>query len=362
MSNLLDDEWIQELILAAYPGLSDGDNLDEDQYEAIRAEVELRRDELVESYRAGFVDGAHDSIVTHRLRIDSFRSSLWMRWYPAFDPLQIVVGALTEIGEAVNKTLRDQITEDDRAETEITTRTMARAYRIANELRCLVENGFAGGALSRWRSLHELAVILETVVRGGGDTAQRLIDHDAIDVYKAAQNYQKHAEELGLPQKDPAELAELENARQRLIQTYGRTFDSPYGWAAHLIDGKKFGFRTLEQYVGLDHLRPYYGMASQSIHSTSRGIWFDLGMMDGPRKPPLLSTGPSNYGLADPIQLCALSLFQITKCGVKTANSISGLSALEAVESLIQQLQSVAVEIQRGIEAEEDEMNSSEST
>lgn len=51
-------------------------------------------------------------------------------------------------------------------------------------------------------------------------------------------------------------------------------------------------------------------LASHNIHANPRGILFKLGLMSC--EEDILLAGPSNAGLADRAQGCALSLSQIT--------------------------------------------------
>lgn len=56
------------------------------------------------------------------------------------------------------------------------------------------------------------------------------------------------------------------------------------------------------------HNRPYYNWSSDAIHSGSKG--FDY--MGLPKNKGIILAGASIYGLADPINLAAISLSQVT--------------------------------------------------
>ena len=68
-------------------------------------------------------------------------------------------------------------------------------------------------------------------------------------------------------------------------------------------------FADIEKASGLDHLRPYYKMASHNVHANPRGISFHLGLSDG---SDILLAGPSSYGLTDPAHGAAMSVHQAT--------------------------------------------------
>ena len=72
---------------------------------------------------------------------------------------------------------------------------------------------------------------------------------------------------------------------------------------------KKPTFRDLEASVKLDHVRPYYKVASVSIHAHASGVFSCLGLL--PEEDILLG-GPSGIGLSGPARLTAITLTQIT--------------------------------------------------
>ena len=57
----------------------------------------------------------------------------------------------------------------------------------------------------------------------------------------------------------------------------------------------------------MDHLRPYYRMASDNVHPNAHGAFYRMGMgLDGNDRRVLLA-GASNMGLADPGHGTAMS-------------------------------------------------------
>ena len=69
-------------------------------------------------------------------------------------------------------------------------------------------------------------------------------------------------------------------------------------------------FRDIEEKVRLDHLRPFYKMASHNVHANPKGIFFRLCLY--PTSQDILLAGPSNTGLADPGHETAISMGLIT--------------------------------------------------
>jgi len=57
-------------------------------------------------------------------------------------------------------------------------RLLTRGCQVTDEIICLLENGFADGAMARWRTLHEIA-----------DIAKRYVDHQAVESKRKLDKY-----------------------------------------------------------------------------------------------------------------------------------------------------------------------------
>ena len=107
-------------------------------------------------------------------------------------------------------------------------------------------------------------------------------------------------------------IAQLKKIHDNLCTNdrFGPNFKKPYGWALKALGTDNTKFDVLEKSVGLNHLRPYYKLASINVHSDTKGIMFKLAQVNARNKP--LLTGPSYLGLADAGDSTALSLLHIT--------------------------------------------------
>jgi hypothetical protein len=81
-----------------------------------------------------------------------------------------------------------------------------------------------------------------------------------------------------------------------------------HGWAANALNNVDPKFGDIEAEVALDHLRPYYRMASYPTHAGPKAVAFDLGLNDH----DVMLAGPSNTGLADPGHSIAITLLRVT--------------------------------------------------
>lgn len=232
------------------------------------------------------------------------------RWQPAFDLLETFIVICTEAGENFNHSYRPKAVEKNDATFDIVVRHHARACHIAQEILCLLKNGFADGAHARWRALHEVTATAMFVSKHGQECAERFYWHDIIESYNGMKQHREY--EHRLQAKGPT-FEEFETCKENyhcLLLKYGKSFGAPYGWASHIITGKKVTFSDIEKDVELDHMRPYYKWASQNIHAGPKGINNKLGLCEA--HEDILLVGQSNSGMTDPGHATAISLSQIT--------------------------------------------------
>jgi hypothetical protein len=135
----------------------------------------------------------------------------------------------------------------------------------------LLSSGFPKGALSRCRTLHELAVTSIVIAEHGrepahADLAEKFLLHQVVMEYKDALVYQEQCETLGYEPFSDEAMAKMKRRHDDLVQRYGPLFAKPYGWASGL-DGPQPTFRDLEKLAELSHLRSHYRWASHEVHS-----------------------------------------------------------------------------------------------
>ncbi len=237
-----------------------------------------------------------------------FRTRLRRRWRQPLEGLSMMLTTTREFSELVGTPLQEARTKDNQHLIAVLTRLHARACQVANEILTLLKDGFADGAMARWRTLHEIAVVA-TFVRDRGDAmAERYLLHDRVESYKAMLLYQKHARRLGLKPMSARERRIVTASFNAMITRFGKPFGSEFGWASE-TPTERPNFSEIEAKISVDHWRPYYKLASHNVHANPKGILFKMGL--APERD-LLLTGPSNYGLADPGQNTALTLNQVS--------------------------------------------------
>lgn len=236
-----------------------------------------------------------------------FLKRLYQVWGEPLSQLERLIVIATELGGCINSRLRAQEPCPDPFTVEVQTRLHARACQIAQEVLTLLSAGYADGAMGRWRSLHEVTVVAG-FIGPDEDLAERYRLHEDVEALKAARRYSEYAVRLGCEPLSDTEIDQQKAAVAKLKQRFGQDYCGSYGWASGKL-GKGVSFDRIEKAVGLNHLRPYYQLASHTVHGNPKGVFFRLGLND---QDSILLAGPSSIGLADAGQCTAISLQQIT--------------------------------------------------
>jgi Family of unknown function (DUF5677) len=266
-----------------------------------------------------------------RREIAGFRKRLEARWGSALELLRFLVTISRELGSESNVEMRVAANSKESNLIEVVTRCHARACTLVEEIICLLSAGFPDGAMARWRTLHEVAVVALFIQQHGEDIAERYVRHLAVDSYKAASEYRECQDRLGLQPISDKDFEEMRTASEAAVEHFGRNFRGDYGWAADAL-GKEPKFVDIERHVRLNALRTYYRMAGHSIHANPKGAFFSLGLM---QETPTLLAGPSNAGLADPGHSAAISLTQVSSALVvvhPTFDNLVGLAIMAKIE------------------------------
>lgn len=248
-----------------------------------------------------------EMLAEHRDDDDGFRQRNYERWKTGLDLLKMFHLVSGELGATYNERSRPKAIVDQNVKFEAIASLHARAVRVSNEIMALLLEGFPDGALSRWRTLHELAVVTTFLNKNDNEIAKRFISHRGIVIYKALKQYDEY-----LPKSNmmPLETGELEKAlaqRDSLVVRFGPEFKEEMGWAYPAIQKKKgINLLDLEVATGLEHWRPRYKWACDDIHAGFKPYHASLGVAESPTA--VLLIGRSNSAFTDPAQMMAISL------------------------------------------------------
>lgn len=279
--------------------------------------------------------------------IKHFAKNIIKVWGKPISLLEMFLLIAIEAGDLFNNEHRESSAETNDYIFETLSRLHARGCQILSEIIVLLRNGFADGAHARWRTMHEIAVIAYFISKHGNDTAERYLYHDAIESYKAALKYQQHCKALGYEPLSDDELDEIKYTYDSMLNRFGKSYRNQYGWASFALKKDRPNFAEIEADVGLEHMRPYYKMASHNVHANPKGIFFKLGLMP---EEDILLAGPSNIGLADPGHCAAVSLLQITTVLLTTKTNLDILVILNILKFLERQIGDEFLKAQADIE------------
>lgn len=294
-------------------------------------------------------------LAQHRQLRADFEKRLRERWGPALDLYEIILVIAHEAGDHFRAQHAQRAEQDRDLVFWVLVRLHARACQTASEVMALLSSGYATAAMSRWRTIHEVAVVMSLIKEHGQKLARCYLDHEAVEAAKGAKEYQKHHAQLGCDPFDPAVLTRIFARRDAVLKQYGSDFGSPYGWAAQALGIRKPTFDQLEQAAKLEHMRPYYRMASHGVHGNPKGILFQLEQI-GPER--VLLAGASNAGLADPGQATLIALLQCTVTFLTTEPDEFVVMILQAMSRLVDEAGELLLKIHQALVQDEEELQS----
>lgn len=250
----------------------------------------------------------------------SFIQGNGKRWSEGFDLIEIYLNISRQIGESINTEFRPSAMENDNFFFEANIALHARALLVSREIFWLLRGGFADGALGRWRTLHEISVVVILLSENDPDISRRYLLHRRVQNYKSMLTYVEYQEEANLTPLQDGDLSKARKAYDEILNEHGKEMRHDWGWAAPALNCKKPTFRQIEEHVGMDDWRPRYRWSSQDTHAGYRPIEATLGNSES--QQPFLLTGPSDSGLADPAQMMTSSLYTVSDILVRLAPNI----------------------------------------
>lgn len=258
--------------------------------------------------------------------IDRFRRGIKQRWGESISCLELLLHLSRELGKETFSKARK--TKNRRYKREVLGRLHVRACQVTDEIIALLRCGFADGAMARWRTLHEICVVILLIGRSDEDLAQRYLDHEHIEIKAALDEYSRNADALGFEQPTTEEITQAAANFAAVVSTYGQEFKSPYGWAAKHLNIAKPILSDLESAVNRRAMRSYYKMASYNVHASTRGILFQLGNLGD---SSIAVAGASNAGLDEPGQHTAFTLAAINSALLPKSPTLEASASLGTI-------------------------------
>jgi hypothetical protein len=288
----------------------------------------------------------------------AFRERLLLRWEKPIGQLRMLITMAREWCRELHIREHVQAGLPGHETRMLLIRMLVRGCQVADEILCLLENGFADGAMARWRTLHEIAVVAAVILQYGDEIAERYTEHQYVESKRAMDKYNACAPSLGYQSLDAGEQKRIVDEYDRVVSTYGKPFKSAYGWSAHHLRKDKPTFADLEAVAGRAEMRSYYQMGNDNIHAGIKSMYVRLGLLGGYEG---LLSGRSNAGLTDPGQNTAHTLTQLAvlACGAQPIFDDNVISLMLC--ELRDEIPSSFAVVDAQIEAEESEKASKRS-
>jgi len=241
--------------------------------------------------------------------IVAFRARMEGRWGKPLGQLRMLLTMSREWCQNISVRESRRRKHKNKPSRKLLIRLLVRACQVTDEILCLLENGFADGAMARWGTLHEIAVVAAIILQHGDDIAERYIAHQAIESKRGMDKYIACSPQLGYKPLSARAQAKIVKAYDQAIAKYGKNFKYEYGWAAFHLKKCKPTFIDLEEAAGRAEMRSHYQMSNDNIHAGIKSMYVRLGLLgdyDG------LLAGRSNAGLTEPGQNAAHTLTQLS--------------------------------------------------
>ena len=303
---------------------------------AIPEQVQELLGHLPDQLLSSIQEKAREGLEERRAHHAEFVERNISRWQKGFDQLELLIEIAIEAGESFNQRLRPDAVQQGDVLFDVVVRLHAKGCLIGKEILALLKNGFADGAHARWRALHELSVTAMFLAKHGADAALSYTDFEFVEAYKGAAQLNRYESRINASGYSEDEMREFKSQYDAVIAKHGADFGKPYGWAEKFLAKGRPTFFALEEDAGLDHWRPYYKWASQSIHANVKAIRYSLGLCEA--VGDVLQVGPSNSGMTDPAHSTAISLLQLTCTTLFLSPNLDDVVAAKMLSTLSDQI------------------------
>jgi len=284
------------------------------------------------------------------IQMDQFRFNLQARWGKGFDALRMLIELSRDIGTDFHRRASRSRSLRRAHLNKALSHLHVRAIQIASEIMVLMENGYADGAMARWRTLHEVACVAMVLGDGGEALAERYLAHEIVEAKKGLGQYQQCHPKLGYAPFSKRAAARIERDYADAISRYGKEFGGDYGWVAEHLGNSRPNFSNIEDAAGRAMMRSHYKMASHNVHASTKGIAYRLGSLD---RHYAVIAGASNVGFVEPGQNLALSLMHITTLLLPTSWTLDKIAQLMALNKLHDRIPRALAQSERAIAKDE---------
>jgi hypothetical protein len=256
--------------------------------------------------------------------LDVFRKNLEKRWGKALGLLRMLLTISREFASEITKLKSQNKSQLD----NVLLRLHIRACQVTAEIITLLENGYSDGAMARWRTLHEISIVMLLIHDHGEPLAERYIAHRAVEARSGKNQYELCYKQLGYRSLNAKTKSKIDQEYDNAIKQYGKEFGEAYGWAYGFVKEKsqgRIGLAELESAANLSVMGSHYKLASYNIHAGPHALFFRLGQLD----TSAFLAGASNAGLSEPGQNTAITFSLISTLLAKDCEDLDTVVTLK---------------------------------
>jgi hypothetical protein len=276
-----------------------------------------------------------------------FEAAVFVTWRKPLDLLDLLLNVCLDISNDFTSEYMSVSSKRDYVR-EALAKQQANACLVFSEILHLLKSGFPSGALSHWRTLHEIVCVSYFISEHGEDLAKRFLDYEAVEACFQAEAIYEYQQNIDCTSLSKRDFNALKKGCKEMEKLYGSDFVKksyyPYGWIPREIL-KTRSFKEIEKSVKLDAFRANYDLAGYNLHGGQNGLLFKLGTLKSDKRV-VIPVGPSNYGLADPGRSAAISLGQVTACFLMAESGVKRLVIVEALRNLVDEVCDAFTEIE----------------
>ncbi|MFV0274921.1 MAG: DUF5677 domain-containing protein [Bacilli bacterium] len=297
----------------------------EEKEDMLQFIIKLSKSQGSDSLYKIMMDDKKEILKENKIRFTNYNRIINKQWKKAFDILEMLILVSFESISYFFDSFNLQAKDEKNILFFALRNIHSKALLVSNEYLTLIRNGYPEGALSRWRTLHELSIIGSFLLKErDNDLCERYLMFSVVQTYKE----EEMLREKGHPKHTNKAFFQLKDKYESLMIQYGANYvKGDYGWA-----NDKFGvkavtsFTQIEEKVNGGLLRGYSKASSNYIHGNNKSSVSSAGVP--PMKNGIHLSGPSYYGLSIPIQSVGISLFSVTRI-YATPDTMMYASAIE---------------------------------
>lgn len=342
----MDEDESLNIIENAIAASLDLTEMDDEQAAQKVAELfELSREDCKNGRIASYKENAAENLAIIREDIKGFEERNFSRWKPAFDHLEMLWHVAQELGELQGRDVQQRNDEDNNATMAALAHVFPKSLLVVQEIICLLKGGFPDGALTRWRSLHELSVTAMYIAKHGDSAASQYLLSFHFSARRAAHQMNKYSDRSGLGGFTAEEIQEFDERCAMAERVLGREIDKDKNGEWPKITVSHPTFAHVEESVGMDHWRSWYKWASSYTHANHRPADKSLGLAE--TTVPINLVGASNSGFVDPFQLTALSLAQLVETYLSHSINLDRIVHIDVFHDLANEMANIALTAER---------------